>query len=366
MKQETPRKNDHQAAETELWQERIPWHQPGWLEQACQWTQAQLGLRGILLHEPVEQIRVQPWSAVLRAKTEQGNFYFKASAPVLSHEPALTRLLYQLRPDCMVEPLVVDVERGWMLMPDEGPMLRTMIQTTADLGHWEKILPVYAGVQQEMIPRRDQLLEMGLLDRRLAGLPDQFARLLDDEEMLMIGQEDGLSHDQFHRLRELIPQYAEMCARLAGYQIPETLHHDDFHDANVFVSSQNGSGLVRYAFSDWGESCVAHPFFTMLVTLRSIAYRLDLPYGSGEDNYAFAPELAHLRDLYLKSWEEYGTHEDLRAAFSLAWRIAMVSRSLTWHRVASVLTGEERKKQAFAVVAWLQEFLDSLSPEARF
>jgi hypothetical protein len=151
-----------------------------------------------------------------------------------------------------------------------------------------------------------------------------------------------------------------MCARLSAYGIPETLHHDDFHDANIFVPAG------RYAFSDWGESCVTHPFFTLLVTLRSIAYRLDLPYGSGEHDYQFAPELEHLRDLYLLQWAEYGSPEDLRSAFSLAWRVAMVNRALTWWRVTANLEEEARTKYASAVPAWLQEFLDSLSEQAQF
>ena len=52
----------------------------------------------------------------------------------------------------------------------------------------------------------------------------------------------------------LAPRFAELCERLAGYGVPETLHHDDFHDANIFVCGD------RYTFADWGESCVAHPF----------------------------------------------------------------------------------------------------------
>ncbi len=77
--------------------------------------------------------------------------------------------------------------------------------------------------------------------------------------------------------------------------MPETLHHDAFHGGNIFV--RDG----RYTFAVWGESCAAHPFFTLVVTLRSIVYRLELAEGS--------PELAGLRDACLEPWTHYASRE---------------------------------------------------------
>jgi len=76
--------------------------------------------------------------------------------------------------------------------------------------------------------------------------------------------------------------HSDDAERLAGYRIPETLHHEDFHDANIFIYNSH------YTFSDWGESGVAHPFCTLLVTSRVIAWRLKLAKD--------APELVRLRD----------------------------------------------------------------------
>ena len=115
----------------------------------------------------------------------------------------------------------------------------------------------------------------------------------EDRAALLIDQPDGLTSAEYARLRALLPQYAAMCGRLADYGIPETLHHEDFHDANIFVNEG------RYTFADWGESGVAHPFFTLLVTMRSIAYRLDVA--------SEGPEMLALRDVYLASWTDYGS-----------------------------------------------------------
>ena len=75
-----------------------------------------------------------------------------------------------------------------------------------------------------------------------------------------------------------------------------SLQHDDLHDANIFVPYD---GVGPYRVFDWGDASVAHPFTTLLVTLRVVAYRLELAGG--------APELLRLRDAYLEPWT--GEHD---------------------------------------------------------
>src|SRR5690348_14165361 len=106
----------------------LSWTQPGWFEQASAWIQAELKQQGIGLDGTIEQPHVRPWSTVLRVPTTAGIFFFKATAPVLAHEPALTQALSFWRPDCMPQVTAADLERGWMLMPDFGTSLRSLIQ----------------------------------------------------------------------------------------------------------------------------------------------------------------------------------------------------------------------------------------------
>jgi hypothetical protein len=324
---------------------QLPWYQPGWFEQASAWIHAELNRQHISVGGPIEQPHVRPWSTVLRAPTSAGAIYFKASAPVLGHEPGLTAALARWRPDCMPQVLATDLEHGWMLQPDFGVSLRSIIQASGDLGHWHRVLPLYAAAQIELADRRDELLALGTIDRRLTTLPAQYARLLDDTDALRIDLPDGLTSEEYRRARAFAPQLAALCEQLAGYRIPETLHHDDFHDGNIFM--RDG----RYTLADWGESCVAHPFFTMVVTLRSIAYTLKLEEG--------APELARLRDIYLEPWTRYETPDNLHAAFDLAQRVGMVCRTLTWYRVVSSLEEPLRSEYAEAVPGWLQEVLSA-------
>jgi len=322
-----------------------PTTQWGWNEQASTWVHAELECQGIRVTGLIEQPQDYTWgSMVLRVPSTVGDIYFKACGPALAHEPALTDALWRWRPDCMPSVLAVDLQRGWMLTPDLGATLRSITQPTRVLQHWRRVLPLYAEVQIDLASRINEILELGGLDRRLAVLPDHYEQLLTDTDALRIGHQGGLTDEEYRSLRQLTPNVRAMCEQLAGYSIPETLHHEDFHDANIFIRNNH------YTFADWGESGVAHPFFTLLVTSRVIAWRLEL----AED----APELVHLRDIYLEPWTQYESRENLIAAFKLAYRVGMICRALTWHRMLAGVDESAKAEDAEAVPAWLQEFLN--------
>jgi hypothetical protein len=88
-------------------------------------------------------------------------------------------------------------------------------------------------VQIDLSARTSDLLALGVPDRRLTLLPTLYEQLLDEQTALLIGQPDGLTADEYTRLRSWIPQVQALCTELAQYNIPMTLHHDDFHDANI-------------------------------------------------------------------------------------------------------------------------------------
>ena len=325
------------------------WSQPDWFEQASRWIQIELDLGGFTLNGSIEQPHIRPWSTVLRIPTNRGDLYFKATAPALAYEPALTQALSDWRPDCIPPLLATNLEQGWMLMPDCGTTLRSQIQSTQDLWRWEQVLPLYAELQIELAERQQALLDLGTLDRRLALLSGQYEQILTDRAALLIDQPDGLTTEAYRRLQTLSPQVALMCQQLVGYGLPETLHHDDFHDANIFIQAED------IIFFDWGESCVTHPFFSMLVPPRITAYRLKL----ADDD----PRLTRLRDAYLEPWTRYGSGQILREAFQVAHSLAMICRALTWHYIVSGLPDPFKAEHAEAVPGWLEEFLQNYEKE---
>ncbi len=319
------------------------WTERAWLTKATTWLTTKLHEQNIELTGAIDQPHVRPWATVLRVPTSAGTIYFKGVSAAFGYEPALTAALAQWRSDCMPQVLATDPAEGWLLMRDAGVTLRTFIQTEQRCDRWFDLLPLYASVQIDLCARVDDLLALGVPDRRLSVLPTLYEQLLAQRSALLIGQPDGLTLDEYAQLRAWIPQVQSMCAELAQYKIPATLHHDDFHDANIFLQGD------RVTFADWAESCVAHPFFSLVVMLRSTAYQLKL----SED----APELTQLRDTYLEPFTRYETHKNLLAASKLAHRLGMLCRTLTWHQVVSSLPEPVKSEQADAVPGWLQEFL---------
>ena len=229
-------------------------------------------------------------------------------------------------------------------MRDAGRRLREMIRPGKDIRPWLPVLPRYAEMQIGLAGHVRELLALGLPDRRLAALPSRYEALLDDTAALGVGLPDGLAEEEHRRLRDRAPRFAALCAELAGYGVPETLNHGDFHDGNIFV--RDG----RYHFLDWGDSCVSHPFYS----LRTVLVSVELSLGLAED----APELDRLRDAYLEPWARYGSREELLAASRLARRLAPINGALTWRLALSGLEAAARREYARPVPALLREFLE--------
>jgi hypothetical protein len=322
---------------------QLPWDEPGWLEQATGWIQDQLQAHGYPTTGPVEVLHQRPWSTFARVATEHGVVFFKAPAPSFSYEARVTQFLAGLRPDCSVLLLAVDLERGWTLSADAGITLRAASPSGNQIEHWVKALPFYAEFQMEMAAHVPELLRLGMYDRRLADLPGHYNDLMEAADSLRVGLEPGLTPDEYQGLLDLRPQVAAWCAELAAYGLPETLVHEEIHDANVLV---NGD---RYIFTDWSDSSVGHPFFSVLVTLRAAAHRLKLD----EDG----PEILRLRDAYLEPWTKRAPRDQLLAVLKLAYHLAMITRALAWHYGTGSLAWQHREPYADSVPGWLEDFL---------
>ena len=320
-----------------------PWTQPGWFERVCVWIEQQLAGQNIALQGQIGQPYRRPWSTVLRVPTNEGALFFKATTSIFAHEPPLTETLANWWPDCMPEVLASDLAQGWLLLRDAGQPLRSRIQADQTIDGWLTVLPRYADIQRELAERVDALLAFGLPDRRPAGLLTQYEDLLADRDALLLDQPDGLSREEYRQLQAMVPQVAAMADQVAEIGLPDTLHHDDFHDANIFVRAD------RITFTDWGECCLGHPFYTMVIVLRSAAYQLKL----AEDD----PALNRLRDAYLEPWTTMTSRAALLAGFRPAHRLGMLCRTLTWYQFVQSLAEPERSEYAEAVPGWLQEFL---------
>jgi hypothetical protein len=303
----------------------VEWTQTAWLQSAHSWILGELERLGLAPTGPIEQPHVRPWSTVLRVPTGDGDLWFKANMPVLAREAAVVSVLVRRRPDCVPGLLAADLERGWMLLADGGTRLR---EAGLDVGCWEEVLARYAELQLDLAAGGGELLAAGAPDRRLDTLPALY-------EELVAGDHPLLQDDELARLRALVPRIAELCEELDAFGLPETIQHDDLHDGQVFV--RDG----RYLFFDWAEACVAHPFFTLTVTL-----------GVLEDE----PE--RFRDAYLEPWTRIAPRRELLAAFPTAYLLGGVCRALTWRAVIEGMPAPFAAEWADAVPARLRLLLE--------
>lgn len=299
----------------------LPWSQPGWLEDVTAWIDAAVERTG-----PIEELHRRAWSAMLRMPTAEGTAYFKASAPAHAHEAGLTEALARRRPECTVALLAVDTGRSWMLMRDAGEMLRSVLEREPSFEGLELLFARYAGLQLELAPHRNELLALGVPDRSLARMAELAAELPADA---------GLVRD--------------LVTTVESYGLPETLVHEEVHPGNVLV--RNG----EHVFVDWADSSVGHPYFGIVIALRSIRDLFELEAG--------APELERLVDAYLEPWTAVASRKNLRAVFPAAYRLGMLNRALSWQETVRGLEGPLHDQFALSVAGWLEEFEQAVAPE---
>jgi hypothetical protein len=319
---------------------------PDRLNEALDWIQAALSRIGYGLTGTIVEVHARPWSAVLRVPTDRGNLFFKAVAPFLATEVSLNLVLMKRVPAVTLPVLAADETRGWLLLPDGGPRLREILHVDRDLTHWDRVLPVYAQAQIELAPHVTELLATGIPDRRLIRIPNLYEQLIEKAQRLEIESDKRLSDNEFRRLRNLSSHVERLCLELSAYPLPESLHHGDLHDGNIFLPV----GSPR--FFDWGDASISHPFVSLRTVFVSVEITFDLPDGGASD-YPF-------RDAYLQPWTRFAPADDLLSAFRLAQLIAPLVSALSWYHAVAPLPAPARGRDGLAVHNLLREFMDSV------
>jgi hypothetical protein len=294
----------------------VRWNEPAWRAEARAWIREATERLGYELTGPLEDERVKPWAAVLRVPTDHGQLFFKAMVPSLAHEGRVIEAVARRRADAVTEVLSLDPASGWMLMRDAGASLERLDDHDA-LEHWESALPAYAQLQIDVTDAAMDIAELYPLDRRTPRLPGLLAEVLEDAAVLAVGEADGLTVDERDRIRSVVPGIGARCAELVASPIGDTIQNDDLASSSVFTSPEG------YRFVDWGDSCVAFPFFTLTITLRAIAYLYGLPAGDSR--------LDRLRDAYLEPWTRYETRRELLRLDRIARPIGQACRAVWWY-----------------------------------
>ena len=321
----------------------LQWTRAEWLGAVHEWIRSELAILDLSTVGHIEQSHVRPWSTVLHVPTKQGLVWFKASTPALAHEARVIEVLARTRPDNVPRLLATDRATGWMLQADSGPRLSDRMRDRSDAPRFEGALGAYAELQLDVARSSADLIEAGAFDRRLEVLPLEFEELLENPDALKLGSQGGITADELSDLRSRAPRMRALCSELAALGIPETIQHDDLSDADVAMNDHG------YRFFDWGDACVAHPFFAPFIALRVLSMKFDLEPS--------APELKRLSTAYLEPWSEFGSRAELEHAYEIAQQLAGVCRTLTWHRTLVSLGSTYQDPEGDPVVGWLREVL---------
>ncbi|MYX12323.1 aminoglycoside phosphotransferase family protein [Streptomyces sp. SID8374] len=234
-----------------------PWEDPVWRAEALGWVTGALAAHG-LVETGARRVRLRPWSVLVRlAVAGRAPVWFKAVPPGAAFEAPLSEALARWVPDHVLTPLAVEAARGWMLLPDGGPVLWEALDgQPADPGYWEEPLRRYAAMQRDLIPYDDAIEALGVPAAGPRALPELFDRLV--AENTAPAREDRVAP------AALRPRVADWSEELASSGVADSLDHADLHEGQLFAPAPG-----RYAFFDRGDALVGHPFHSLLVPART-------------------------------------------------------------------------------------------------
>jgi hypothetical protein len=300
------------------------WSTEAWRAEAVAWLDERLAAAGLRRTGPVEQPHLEEWATALRAPTSGGVVWLKAAGPGTAFEVGLYELLHEVVPRRVLEAIATDTDRGWMILPDGGPLLA---EHPDPLEAMVAVLPQYAQLQLDLAPHVDRLLALGVADMRPAAMPARFDEALDAVGGYVERHGAAEERETLRRVAALRNNFTEWCERLGGMPGPASIDHNDLHGRNVFLR-----GHLEARFYDWGDSVVAHPFSSMLVALGVLGMRLE---GGPDD-----PRVVRARDAYLEPFGDLAPHAELVEALELACQVGKVARALIWQRALVAMRGE--------------------------
>jgi aminoglycoside phosphotransferase (APT) family kinase protein len=234
--------------------------------------------------------------------------FFKCSPEIFRHEAAVTQALAEQMPD-VPQVIVIDRERGWMLMHDLGaPELGDQ-----DESLWHEGVVTHAGIQQRWLDRTDDLVGLGVPVRSLADLAAEVEELSEDVEVL-----DRMSPELRKRWLAHAPALVRSCRRLDDLGPGPTLVHGDFHPWNVTFGPEGARVF------DWTDAAVSHPF----VDLATYLWRTD--------DVAVRRQLV---DVWVRAWSALGSPQAIREGVALGAVVGSLYQVQTYRALLPTLPG---------------------------
>lgn len=311
-----------------------PWFFKGWYDIVESWVKKTAIKNEITINGEIEQVKISDLCAILRIPAVEGDFYFKAVIPGALYEAVLSKQINNLLKGKSVDVVDINEKEGWLLMHDiKGQPLREL----KDKSLWQIAIREYAKLQVKEVEYANELISIGVPDRRLGVLKSEIDKHL--EGMCAT----GLNEDETSKVMALKPELLKMCDDMEGI-IPYSIEHGDLHSANIRLVDE------EIVFFDWGDATVTHPFFSTRVFWNSID---ELIKSESE----WLDMVNEFRPYYLEPWTKFAPIGELERLLLISDQLSCVYRALSWYLYIN--PNRENIEDSYNKPAqWLQVFLE--------
>lgn len=284
-----------------------------------QWGHQYLLTHGYTLRSPLpENVKNTPWSYLARFNTTDGYIYLKHTPPLIALESRIIQILYAQFPTSFPEVIAENVELNCFLMKDAGRPLRESLKKKFVVNLLCKAIDQFTSIQLAVADHVDVFLDIGVPDWRLDKLPDLYKQLLSQKDLLIA---EGLTEIEISQLEKLLPQISNLCKKLSGYSVKQSIVQPDFQDNNTLLNekSQNLTHI------DLGEIVISHPFFSLINCLQQAKKHHSLKEKDGA--------YLQLMDACLENYLAFESRQNLLEAFGIAQILWFVYGALAGDRL---------------------------------
>ncbi|MCX7124252.1 MAG: aminoglycoside phosphotransferase family protein [Gammaproteobacteria bacterium] len=211
-----------------------------------------------------------------------------------------------------------NAELNCFLLFYAGRPLREILKKEFDTTLFCKAIDQFTAMQLAVADHVNVFLDIGVPDWRLDKLPDLYMQLLSQKEMLM---SDGLTEKEIEELKNLFPTVSNLCKKLSGYAIKQSIVQPDFNDNNTLIAD----GSQKITMIDLGEIAISHPFFSLINCLLQAKKH----HGLTDNDETYL----QLMDACLKNYMDFESKENLLDAFNIAKIVWFVYGALATERL---------------------------------
>lgn len=289
------------------------------MNQALKWAIQYLASHNDKMSIHHKHVVETSYSIVYKIKTGTQIVYLKKTPEALFSEPKMLAFLKEQGASNVPELLAENPVLHCFLMTSCGDKsLRHLFKKKINFNQLQKGIANFTKIQRLLENKIPELLAFGMPDWRLNKFSSLYYALIQQDKLLT---SDGLTTQEINHLHQLHPICIYLCERLSEYKIPETLSHCDFHENNMLIDQKTKDINII----DWGETVIAHPFFSLNGCLWNITYF----YAIKETDSIYA----RLQSACIKPWLNLYNEPQLLNILNIANKLQGIYAALGYQRI---------------------------------